>query len=186
MTDLEWEIPHIDQSTEPNDRKASGRAWHPVRSPGGSMTTRFRAPFAAGLLILSTTSRATAADPKPVPVPAPPSASSSSTAAPVPHHPRTHFFVGEVTSVIPNEGLSIRETLRDGSPKVTFFKTSPDTPVSRGKEKAAITDIHVNDHVTVKYTDNGTEHRAISIRLTPSAKSKASSPATPSPPKSST
>lgn len=135
------------------------------------MTTRRRILAAGGLAILSAISMLLSGAAAPASAP-PATTSSSGPSAPATRHPRVHFFVGEVAEVILSEGrLSVRETLRDGSPKVTFFVTAPDTTVSRGKDKAALADVGVNDHVTIKYTEAaGGEKRAISIRVTPSAK----------------
>ena len=112
--------------------------------------------------------------------PAPPPASST---APAPKRPRAHFFVGEVVEIVAGQTrFSVRETLRDGPPKVTFFTATPETTVLRGKEKATFGDLRVNDHVTIKYGEGAGEKEAISIRITPSAKPKTASP-TPAAPK---
>jgi hypothetical protein len=117
--------------------------------------------------------------------PGPPSTSttgaqSSSTAAP-PHHPRTHSLVGEVVEIqTTDQKLIVRETLRDGSPKTTTISTTPKTVVFRAADSAGLPDVHVNDHVTIKYReDAGKNKEAVSIRITPSAAPKA--PKTPKP-----
>jgi hypothetical protein len=103
--------------------------------------------------------------------PAPPPPSSGSSSAPPLHHTRAHFFVGEVVEIVPGENrFSVRETLRDGSPKVTFFTADAETTVFRGKEPAAFSDLHVNDHVTIKYSDASGTRKTVSIRITPTAK----------------
>jgi hypothetical protein len=112
-------------------------------------------------------------------VPPPPAASSS---APAPKHPRSHFFVGEVAEIVAGQTrFSVRETLRDGAPKVTFFTATPETTVLRGKERGTFADLRVNDHVTIKYGEGTGEKEAISIRITPSAKPKPA-PASTKPP----
>jgi hypothetical protein len=109
------------------------------------------------------------------PAPSPPPASSSAPAA---KRPRAHFFVGEVAEVVAGQTrFSVRETLRDGAPKVTFFTVTPETTVLRGKEKGTFADLRVNDHVTIKYGEGSGEKEAISIKITPSAKPKSPSPA---------
>jgi hypothetical protein len=114
--------------------------------------------------------------------PAPPSTAASASSAPAPKKPRFHFFVGEVVEVVAGQTrFSVRETLRDGAPKVTFFTATPETTVFRGKERGTFSDLHVNDHVTIKYGEGKGEKQAISIRITPSAKPKAPSPAPPAP-----
>ena len=115
------------------------------------------------------------------PAPAPPPASSSSSATPAPHRsPKAHFFVGEVVEIFASENrFSVRETLRDGSPKVTFFTADPDTTVFRGKEPAVFADLRVNDHVTIKYTEISGMRKTVSIRIIPSAKPKPAPPAKP-------
>jgi hypothetical protein len=113
------------------------------------------------------------------PAAAPPPAASSS--APASKRPHSHFFVGEVTEIVAGQTrFSVRETLRDGAPKVTFFTATPETTVLRGKEKGTFADLRVNDHVTIKYGEGTGEKQAIAIRITPSAKPKAPSPTTPS------
>jgi len=112
--------------------------------------------------------------------PSPSSAGSPSSASgsPAAKKPRFHFFVGEVVEVMAAQTrFSVRETLRDGPPKVTFFTATPETAVFRGKEHGTFADVHVNDHVTIKYGEGSGEKHAISIRITPSAKPKAPSPA---------
>jgi len=123
------------------------------------------------------------AAPSPAPPPAATSSSTSSPGAP-PHHPRAHFFVGEVVEIVTAEQrFSVRETLRDGSPKVTFFTAEADTTVFRGKDSAAFADLRVNDHVTIKYTENSGARKTVSIRITP-AKSKPATPPAPAKPSS--
>ena len=120
------------------------------------------------LLARPAMSRAQTASPSPV-APSPSSSSGASAAK----RPRVHFFVGEVAAVMPaDQKFSVRETLRDGSPKVTLFTAVAETVVSRGKDRAVLADLRVNDHVTIKYTENAGERRALSIRITPSVKSK--------------
>jgi len=114
------------------------------------------------------------------PAPATPATPSGTPGAAAPKKPRFHFFVGEVVEVVAAQTrFSVRETLRDGAPKVTFFAATPETTVFRGKEHGTFSDIHVNDHVTIKYGEGTGEKSAISIRITPSAKPKAPSPAPP-------
>ena len=109
--------------------------------------------------------------------PAPPPPPPGSSTAPAPKRPRVHFFVGEVVEIVAGQTrFSVRETLRDGAPKVTFFTATPETAVLRGKEKATFADLRVNDHVTIKYGEGTGEKEAISIRITPSAKPKSPSP----------
>ena len=126
--------------------------------------------MAAGFFVLA------APSPAPPAVPTSSSTSSStslSSSAPPPPHKRAHFFVGEVVEIVAAERrFSVRETLRDGSPKVTFFTADPDTTVFRGKDAAAFPDLRVNDHVTIQYTDTSGSRKTVSIRITP-AKSKA-------------
>jgi hypothetical protein len=125
-----------------------------------------------------------AAPPPSSPPPATSSSPSSSSAsgAAAPRRPRAHFFVGEVVEIVAAENrFSVRETLRDGSPKVTFFTADPDTTVFRGKEPAAFGDLRVNDHVTIKYTETAGTRKTVSIRITPSAKPKAAPPPAKSP-----
>lgn len=132
--------------------------------------------IAAGFLAL--------AAPSPAPPPATTSSSttSSSTSVP-PHRPRAHFFVGEVVEIFGGENrFSVRETLRDGSPKVTFFTADPDTTVSRGKEPAVFADLRVNDHVTIKYTETSGARKTVSIRITPAKPKPAATPAPSKPP----
>lgn len=113
---------------------------------------------------------------------APLPSSSSAPGVPAPKKPRVHFFVGEVVEIVAGQTrFSVRETLRDGAPKVTFFTATPETTVSRGKERAAFADLRVNDHVTIKYGEGAGEKQAISIRITPSARPKAPSPPPPAP-----
>ncbi|HKB70165.1 MAG TPA: hypothetical protein VKH46_04925 [Thermoanaerobaculia bacterium] len=104
----------------------------------------------------------------------------SSTSTPPPaasRHPRAHFFVGEVVEIVAAENrFSVRETLRDGSPKVTFFTAGPATTVFRGKDPATFADLRVNDHVTIKYADANGARKTLSIRITPSARSKPAAP----------
>ena len=117
--------------------------------------------------------------------PAPNTSSSTSSSAP-PRRPRTHSLVGEVVEIQAAEGkLIVRETLRDGSPKTTTFSTTPKTVVSRATDSAALSDIHVNDHVTIKYREDAAKNKeAVSVRITPSASAKpgkaGASPARPS------
>jgi hypothetical protein len=102
------------------------------------------------------------------PAPAPPP-STSSAPPPAARRARAHFFVGEVVEIVPAEKrFSVRETLRDGSPKVTFFTAGPETTVFRGKDPAAFADLRVNDHVTIKYADANGDRKTLSIRITPS------------------
>jgi hypothetical protein len=111
-----------------------------------------------------------------------PGPSGASSSAPAPKHPRSHFFVGEVAEIVAGQTrFSVRETLRDGAPKVTFFTATPETTVLRGKERGTFADLRVNDHVTIKYGEGTGEKQAIAIRITPSAKPKAPSPVSPEP-----
>jgi len=136
----------------------------------------------AGAAALSAGFLAYAAAPAATTTPAPPSSASSTSSAPAPKKPRFHFFVGEVVEVVAGQTrFSVRETLRDGPPKVTFFTATPETAVFRGKEHGTFSDLRVNDHVTIKYGEGKGEKQAISIRITPSAQPKAPSPAPPAP-----
>ncbi len=147
------------------------------RLPRGAPALLSLPAIAAGFLALAA----------PSPAPPPPAASSTTSVPPgaaPPHRPRSHFFVGEVVEIMGAENrFSVRETLRDGSPKVTFFTADPDTTVSRGKERAAFADLRVNDHVTIQYTDAPEARKTVSIRITP-AKSKPAAPAAPAKPSS--
>ena len=107
--------------------------------------------------------------------------SASSTAAPPPHRPRIHSLVGEVVEIqTQDQKLIVRETLRDRSPKTTTFSTTPKTTVVRGTDPATLADVHVNDHVTIKYREDPSKNKeAVTIRITPSA-----APKNPNPPKS--
>jgi len=127
---------------------------------------------AAGLLALAAA---------PAPPPRPVTASPPPVAAPAPKRPRAHFFVGEVVEIVAAENrFSVRETLRDGSPKVTFFTADAGTTIFRGKDPATFADLRVNDHVTIKYADAGGARKTLSIRITPSAKAKTASSKPPS------
>ncbi len=110
--------------------------------------------------------------------PASEASSASSTSAP-PHRVRVHSLVGEVVEIqAADQKLIVRETLRDGSPKTTTFATTPKTVVVRAADAATLADLHVNDHVTIKYREDASKNKeAVSIRITPSA-----SPKTPKPP----
>ena len=143
-------------------------------------------PVVRGSLVLAMLGGIAGAD-----SPAPPvrpattgTASAPGPSASEPHRPRPHFFVGEVVEIVaPEQRFSVRETLRDGSPKVTFFTADPATTVSRGKEPAAFADLRVNDHVTIQYTETDKTRRTLSIRITPSKPPKPAAPATtPKPP----
>jgi hypothetical protein len=138
-----------------------------------------------GSLVLAVVGGIAAADSTPPPVPtAAGGTASASGAAPAPRRSREHFFVGEVVEIVaPERRFSVRETLRDGSPKVTFFTVDPATSVLRGKEAAAFADLRVNDHVTIKYTETDKTRRTVSIRITPSKPPKpAAATATAKPP----
>jgi len=134
--------------------------------------------MAAGFLALA------APSPAPPAAPATSATSSSttlSTSAPPPHRPRAHFFVGEVVEIVAAERrFSVRETLRDGSPKVTFFTADPDTTVFRGKDAAAFADLRVNDHVTIQYTETSGSRKTVSIRITPAKPKAPAAPGRPS------
>lgn len=120
----------------------------------GGMVLGLLPAIAAGLLALALS-------------PAPPPPASAAPPASV-HRARAHFFVGEVVEIVAAEKrFSVRETLRDGSPKVTFFTAGPETTVFRGKEPAAFADLRVNDHVTIKYADANGDRKTLSIRITP-------------------
>ena len=143
---------------------------------------RFRRARIAGAAALSAGFLGYAAAQTSTTAPAAPASASSTTAAPAAKKPRFHFFVGEVVEVVPGQTrFSVRETLRDGAPKVTFFTANSETAVLRGKERGNFSDLHVNDHVTIKYGEEPGEKQAISIRITPSAKPRAPSPASPAP-----
>jgi hypothetical protein len=105
-----------------------------------------------------------------------------STTSPPPHRPRIHSLVGEVVEIqTADQKLIVRETLRDGSPKTTTFSTNPKTGVIRGADSATLADVHVNDHVTIKYREDSSKNKeAVTIRITPSAAPKTPSPAKPS------
>ena len=96
------------------------------------------------------------------------------TGTPEPHRPRPRGFVGEVVAVSAAESsFTARETLNDGSPKTTTFRTTPQTRITCGKDPCALGDVKVNDHVTVKYADTASgERRALTVRVTPAAKPK--------------
>lgn len=127
----------------------------------GGYALRWLPAIAAGLFALA-----------PAPAPSPPSSTSPPPPA-APRRPRAHFFVGEVVEIVAAESrFSVRETLRDGSPKVTFFTAGPETAVFRGKDPATFADLRVNDHVTIKYADVDGARKTLSIRITPSAKAK--------------
>lgn len=100
-------------------------------------------------------------------------ANPGSTSA-APRKPRIHSFVGEVVEVrAAEQTLVVRETLRDGSPKTTTFATNARTSVVRGMDAATLSDVHANDHVTIKYREDGARNKeAVSIRITPSAAPK--------------
>lgn len=142
-----------------------------------------------GSLALAILAGIAAADP-PAPAPAPtPTSTGAGPAAPAapagPKRPRAHFFVGEVVEIVaPESRFSVRETLRDGSPKVTYFTADAATTVSRGKDAATFGDLRVNDHVTIKYTDADGARKAISIRITPTKPGKPVSAAPAKPPAS--
>jgi hypothetical protein len=121
----------------------------------GGVTLGLLPAIAAGLLALA-----------PGPAPAPPQPTSAPP--PAARRPRTHFFVGEVVQIVaPEKRFSVRETLRDGSPKVTFFTAGPGTAVFRGKDPATFADLRVNDHVTIKYAETSGDRKTLSIRITP-------------------
>ena len=141
------------------------------------------AAFFAGLLAFGAAQNSPAP-----PAPAAPSTSPSTSSSPSPpvspsaKRPRAHFFVGEVVEIVAGQmRFSVRETLRDGASKVTFFTATADTAVLRGKDRATFADLRANDHVTIKYAEGTGEKQAISIRITPSAKPKAPSSAPPAP-----
>jgi hypothetical protein len=135
--------------------------------------------FGAAALSAGVIAYAAAQNPPAKSTEAPPAAPPGSSA---PKHPRSHFFVGEVAEIVAGQTrFSVRETLRDGAPKVTFFTATPETTVLRGKDRATFADLRVNDHVTIKYGEGVGEKQAISIRITPSAKPKPA-PASPTPP----
>jgi hypothetical protein len=141
------------------------------------------AAFFAGLLAFGAAQTAPArpTGSSPAASPSTPSSSSASASTSV-KRPRAHFFVGEVVEVLAGQTrFSVRETLRDGAPKVTFFTATAETAVLRGKDRATLADLRVNDHVTIKYAEGTGEKQAISIRITPSAKSKSPSPPPPAP-----
>jgi hypothetical protein len=106
-------------------------------------------------------------------------APGSSTAS-APHRARTHSLVGEVVEIqAADQKLIVRETLRDGSPKTTTFSTTPKTVVLRAADAAGLADVHVNDHVTIKYREDASKNKeAVSIRITPAAAPKTPKPAT--------
>lgn len=137
-----------------------------------------------GSLVLAMVGGIAAADSTAPSVPPTTPGTASAPGPSGPHRPRTHFFVGEVVEIVaPEQRFSVRETLRDGSPKVTFFTTDPATTVFRGKEPAAFADLRVNDHVTIKYTETDKARRTVSIRITPSKPPKpAATTATAKPP----
>ena len=143
------------------------------------------AAFFAGLLAFGAapTAPAPSTGSPPAASPSTPSpSSSSSTSSSSVKRPRAHFFVGEVVEILAGQTrFSVRETLRDGASKVTFFTATAETAVLRGKDRATLADLRVNDHVTIKYAEGTGEKQAISIRITPSAKSKAPSPPAPAP-----
>lgn len=87
---------------------------------------------------------------------------------------RPRGYVGEVVSVTPADGtFTARETLHDGSPKTTTFRTTAQTRFTCGKEPCTLADVKVNDHVTVKYADAAKgEHKALTVRVTPAARPK--------------
>jgi hypothetical protein len=125
-------------------------------------------PLLAGLLL-----------PAPVGARSPVAPATTSTpsgkAEPAPsRRTRAHSFVGEVVEILPSEKkLTARETLRDGSPKTTLFVLTPQTSVLRGKDLCSVSDIRVNDHVTIKYSEDAAGvHKALTIRVTPSAAPK--------------
>ena len=99
---------------------------------------------------------------------------STSTSSPETRRARPRGFVGEVVAVSPAESsFTARETLNDGSPKTTTFRTTPQTRLTCGKDPCALADVRVNDHVTVKYADTAAgERRALTVRVTPAAKPK--------------
>jgi hypothetical protein len=108
---------------------------------------------------------------------APSSGSSTSAATPslaAPRRPKVHSFVGEVVEYQPVEQkLIVRETLRNGSPKTTTFRTTPKTQVIRGADAAGLADVRPADHVTIKYREDAEKNKeAVTIRITPSAKAK--------------
>jgi len=139
------------------------------------------AAFFAGLLAFGAAQTAPAPPTGSSPAVPPPAPSSSSSSPATPgKKPRAHFFVGEVVEIVSGQmRFSVRETLRDGASKVTFFTATAETAVLRGKDRATLADLRVNDHVTIKYAEGTGEKQAISIRITPSAKSKAPPPPAP-------
>ena len=185
MTEIEQTLTHIGVFRRLTPCKRGAIAWHPARSAVGAM----RGVCLAVVLALGAASSAILGSPVETPPPAPSSGAPSTSAAPPgsstrkpdARRPRAHFFVGEVVEIPAGQAkFSVRETLRDGPPKVTFFLVSAQTTVSRGKERAGFEDLKVNDHVTIKYADSASpEKEAISVRITPSARPK---PATPPPP----
>ena len=128
--------------------------------------------FAALLFRLPAEGRAPAGTTSP-PASATDAPAARSESAP-PRRPKIHSFVGEVVEILAAEKkLTARETLRDGSPKTTTFALTNDTTVSRGKDSCTFSDIRVNDHVTIKYSDEpGGARRALTVRVTPSAAPK--------------
>jgi hypothetical protein len=103
-----------------------------------------------------------------------PSAGVPKSGSPEPHRTRPRGFVGEVVAVSAAESsFTARETLNDGSPKTTTFRTTPQTRITCGKDPCALSDVKANDHVTVKYADAASgERRALTVRVTPAAKPK--------------
>lgn len=133
----------------------------------GSFSLRWLPAIAAGVLALA-------------PAPSPPPPGTAAPAAPPAssRRPRAHFFIGEVVEIVAAENrFSVRETLRDGSPKVTFFTAGPETSISRGKDPATFADLRVNDHVTIKYADADGVRKTLSIRITPSKTAPTKPPA---------
>ncbi len=111
----------------------------------------------------------------------PPPAGRASSASPAPskeaaesRRGRPRGYVGEVVSVSPGTAsFTARETLHDGSPKTTTFRTTPQTRFTCGKAPGALADVKPNDHVTIKYADAARgERRALTVRVTPAAKPK--------------
>ncbi|HET7452316.1 MAG TPA: hypothetical protein VFL12_06215 [Thermoanaerobaculia bacterium] len=140
-------------------------------------------PVVRGSLVLAMLGGIAAADSPPPPAPPTTAGTAPAPGASAPRRPHTHFFVGEVVEIVaPEQRFSVRETLRDGSPKVTFFTADPATTVFRGKEPAAFADLRANDHVTIKYTETDKARRTLSIRITPSKPPKPAATAAPAKP----
>ena len=185
MTDIEQGVTH---NGNPVGRKSLGT--RRLRVALASQRRRWMRKLCSFAVVgigavLAAAPAAAADSPVPASTSAAPPASAPKKPDASPRRPRAHFFVGEVVEIPTGEGkFSVRETLRDGPPKVTFFLVMPETTVSRGKERAAFADLKVNDHVTIKYAESTSpEKQAISIRITPSARPAAAAAPTPPPPR---